>query len=181
MTAFPESSGAGLRMTALAAVAVLGCSSSSVLAKDLVATATDDGQFTVLLKAVEAAGMTKALQGPGPFTVFAPTDAAFQALPPGILENLMKPENKPELAKVLGYHVLAGRLTSTDVSKIVGDGTKKAAATTVINAPLTLSQGENGLMVNDARIVKADVNADNGLVQIINKVLIPAVPIQPDL
>ena len=163
----------------LAAITALCCSTGIVLAKDIVATATDAGQFAVLLKATTAAGMTKTLQSPGPFTVFAPTDAAFQALPPGTLDRLMKPENKQELAKVLGYHVLTGRLTSTEVSKIVGDGTTKAAAATVINVPLTLSKGANGLMVNDARIVNADVNADNGVVQVIDKVLIPAIPIQP--
>jgi uncharacterized surface protein with fasciclin (FAS1) repeats len=91
----------------------------------------------------------------------------------------MKPENKEELAKFLGYHVLTGVLTSADVSKIVGDGTKKTAAATVISAPVTLSKGENGLMVNDTRIIKADVKADNGVVQVIDKVLMPAMPIQP--
>jgi len=161
------------------AVAVACCTVSIALAKDIVATAKDAGQFAILLKAAEAAGMTKTLRSPGPFTVFAPTDAAFQALPPGTLDRLMKPENKQELAKILGYHVLTGRLTSTDVSKVVGDGSQKAAAASVINAPLTLSKGETGLMVNDARIVKNDVNADNGVVQVIDKVLIPPTPIQP--
>jgi uncharacterized surface protein with fasciclin (FAS1) repeats len=163
----------------VAAIAALCCSASTAMAKDIVGTAKDAGQFAMLLKAADAAGMTKALEGPGPFTVFAPTDAAFQALPPGTVERLMKPENKQELAKVLGYHVLTGVLTSADVSKIVGSGSKKAAAATVINAPVTLSKGENSLMVNDARIVKADVKADNGVVQIIDKVLMPAIPIQP--
>ncbi len=167
--------------SALAGLAALCFSTGILSAKDIVATATDAGQFAVLLKAAAAAGMTKTLQGPGPFTVFAPTDAAFQALPPGTLDRLMKPENKQELGKVLGYHVLTGRLISTDISKIVGDGTKKAVASTVTNAPLTLSKGENGLMVNDARITKPDVNADNGVVQVIDKVLFPSVPIQPKL
>jgi uncharacterized surface protein with fasciclin (FAS1) repeats len=163
----------------VAAVAAFCCSANIVMAKDIVGTAKDAGQFAMLLKAADAAGMTTALQGPGPFTIFAPTDAAFQALPAGTVERLMKPENKQELAKVLGYHLLTGRLTSTDVSKTVGDGTKKAAVATAINAPVTLSKGENGLMVNDAHIVQADVKADNGVVQVIDKVLMPAMPIQP--
>ncbi len=167
-------------MTRLALAVVVACCTVNIaMAKDIVAIAKDTGQFAILLKAVEAAGMTKTLQGPGPFTVFAPTDAAFQALPPGTLDRLMKPENKQELAKILGYHVLTGRLTSTDVSSVTGDGSKKAAAASVINVPLTLSKGDTGLMVNDARIVQNDVKADNGVVQVVDKVLIPATPIQP--
>ena len=96
------------------AAAILGGfgAAGAALAKDIVATATDAGQFTVFLEASRAAGMDKALQNPGPFTVFAPTDAAFQALPPGELDRLMKPANKQELGMVLGYHVLVGRLTA---------------------------------------------------------------------
>jgi uncharacterized surface protein with fasciclin (FAS1) repeats len=90
----------------VAAVAAVCCSANIVMAKDIVGTAKDAGRFAVLLKAADAAGMTTALQGPCPFTIFAPTDAAFQALPPGTVERLMKPENKQELAKVLGYHLL---------------------------------------------------------------------------
>ena len=85
-----------------AAIAGLFCSTSILWAKDIVATAADAGQFTIFLKAAEATGMAKTLHGPGPFTVFAPTDAAFQALPPGTLDRLMKPENKQELAMTLG-------------------------------------------------------------------------------
>ncbi len=151
----------------------------AALAKDIVATATDAGQFTVFLKASKAAGMDKALQNPGPFTVFAPTDAAFQALPPGELDRLMKPANKQELGMVLGYHVLVGRLTAPAVSQVVNDTTKGAAAT-IINQPLIFSSRGGKMMVNDAAIAQS-VDADNGVIHVIDKVLLPAKPLQPAL
>lgn len=165
----------------MSAIAALCWTTNIASAKDIVAAARDVGQFAIVLKAVEAAGMTKILQGSGPFTVFLPTDAAFQALPPGELERLMKPENKQELAGVLGYHVVIGRLSAADVSKIVGGGAQKATVATVTNKPLTFSTVEKALMVNDARIVETDMKVDNGVVQVIDKVLIPAVALQPVL
>ncbi|MEJ7747547.1 MAG: fasciclin domain-containing protein, partial [Luteimonas sp.] len=119
------------------------------------------------------AGMDKTLSQPGPYTVFAPTDAAFNALPPGMLDMLMKPENKDMLKKVLGYHMLFGRLTINDLKD------DKSAATTTNGAPVTLEKKDGAVMVNAAKIVQPDVAADNGTIHVIDKVLLPAKPVQP--
>jgi len=145
----------------------------AALAKDIVATATDAGQFTVFLKASKAAGMDKALQNPGPFTVFAPTDAAFAALPSEVAKRLMDPANKGELAKVLSYHVLAGRLITRDL------GPMPRAADSLIGAPVVLTPMATGVKVNDATITAPDMRVDNGIVHVIDKVLLPPMPIQP--
>jgi len=142
-------------------------------AKNLVETAKDAGQFSILLKAATAAGMDKMLAQPGPYTIFAPTDAAFNALPPGILDMLMKPENKDMLTKVLGYHALFGRLTVKELKD------PKSAAGTTNGQPVILEMKDGGVMVNDAKITQPDIAADNGVIHVINKVLIPAKPVQP--
>lgn len=145
------------------------------MAEDIVQTATEAGKFTMLLKAVRQAELEAKLTTPGPFTVFAPTDAAFQALPAGTAERLMNPANKSELAHVLSYHVLAGRLTSSDIAG------KNAAAATLNGQPLVL-HGENGTVtVNGAAIIQPDIQADNGIVHVIGTVLIPPTPIQPKM
>lgn len=154
-------------------IALMLVFSSTASAKNIVETAKDAGQFTILLKAATAAGMDKMLAQPGPYTVFAPTDAAFNALPPGMLDMLMKPANKDMLKKVLGYHVLFGRLTTKDLKD------PKSAATTTIGAPVILEVKNGAVMVNDAKITQPDMKADNGIIHVIDKVLIPAKPVQP--
>ncbi len=155
------------------ALSILVALSSVASAADLVGTAKAAGQFSILLKAAAAAGMDKTLMLPGPYTVFAPTDAAFNALPPGMLDMLMKPENKDMLKKVLGYHTLFGRLTTKDLKD------EKSAATTTNGQPVTLEKKDGAVMVNAAKIVQPDVPADNGVIQVIDKVLLPAKPVQP--
>lgn len=160
------------RAVAVACLSV-GLWASGARAADLVETARAAGQFTILLRAADAAGMTAMLKGPGPFTVFAPSDEAFRALPAGTLDMLLKPENRGQLKKVLGYHVAFGRLTT---------GTLKDPASAVmmtIGAPVVLKKEGGAVSANDAHVVTADVAADNGVVQVIDKVLMPATPVQP--
>lgn len=155
------------------ALAALIFASSNASAKNIVETAKASGQFTILLKAATAAGMDKTLAEPGPYTVFAPTDAAFNALPPGMLDKLMKPENKDMLKKVLGYHTLFGRLDTKDLKE------DKSAATTTIGQPVVLQKKGGAIMVNEATITQPDMPADNGVIHVIDKVLMPATPVQP--
>lgn len=155
------------------ALAMLLIVSSIVSAKDIVETARSAGQFSILLKAATAAGLDKTLAEPGPYTVFAPTDAAFNALPPGALERLMQPENKDLLKQVLGYHTLFGRLTTKDLKD------EKSAATATNGQPVILEKKNGAVMVNDAKIIQPDIPTDNGVIQVIDKVLMPAKPVQP--
>ncbi|MHC8338919.1 fasciclin domain-containing protein [Pseudomonas sp. HLT2-19-2] len=155
------------------ALAMLLIVSSIVSAKDIVETARSAGQFSILLKAATAAGLDKTLSEPGPYTVFAPTDAAFNALPPGALDRLMQPENKDLLKQVLGYHTLFGRLTTKDLKD------EKSAATATNGQPVILEKKNGAVMVNDAKIIQPDIPTDNGVIQVIDKVLMPAKPVQP--
>ncbi len=156
-----------------AACLSVGLCASGALAADLVETARAAGQFTILLRAADAAGMTAMLKGPGPFTVFAPTDEAFRTLPAGTLDMLLKPENRDQLKKVLGYHVAFGRLTTGALKD------PASAVTMTIGAPVVLKKEGGAVSANDAHVVTADVVADNGVVQVIDKVLMPATPVQP--
>ncbi len=133
---------------------------------DIVDTAVAAGQFKTLAAALQAAGLVDTLKGAGPFTVFAPTDAAFAALPAGTVENLLKPENKDQLVAVLTYHVVSGRYPAARVA-----GMTEAA--TVNGAKLDIQASGNAVSVGDARVVTADVNASNGVIHVIDKVLIP--------
>lgn len=155
------------------AMALTLASAGAASAANIVDTAKASGQFTILLKAATAAGMDKTLMQPGPYTVFAPTDAAFNALPPGMLDMLMQQQNKAMLKKILGYHTLFGRLKTTDLKA------PASAATTTIGAPVVLTMKNGAVMVNDAKITQSDIAADNGVIQVIDKVLMPAKPIQP--
>jgi uncharacterized surface protein with fasciclin (FAS1) repeats len=134
-------------------------------AKDIVDTAVGAGAFTTLVAAVTAAGLVDTLKGEGPFTVFAPTDAAFAALPAGTVEDLLKPENKDKLIAILTYHVVPGKVMSTDLS----EGLKAAS---VQGGELTITL-EGGAKVNGAVISTADVAASNGVIHIIDSVLLP--------
>lgn len=135
--------------------------------KNLVAVAKANGSFKTLTKALEAAGLVETLQGNGPFTVFAPTDEAFAELPADAVRDLLKPENKEVLKKILTYHVVSGQVLSSDLKA----GEVKSVEGGPINVRL-----EGGVMVNDAKVVQPDVKASNGVIHVINKVILP-----PDL
>ena len=134
---------------------------------DIVDTAVAAGQFTTLAKALTAAGLIDTLKGKGPYTVFAPTDEAFAKLPAGALDELLKPENKEKLKAVLLYHVVAGRVPSAQVVKLNGKTAKTVQGGTV------KIDTTNGVMVNDAKVVTADVKATNGVIHVIDTVLMP--------
>ncbi|MEP4979180.1 fasciclin domain-containing protein [Ascidiaceihabitans sp.] len=152
-------------LTAVAAVAIAG-SAMAGSKKDIVDTASGAGTFETLLAAATAAGLVDTLKGDGPLTVFAPTDAAFAALPAGTVETLLLPENKDQLTAILTYHVVAGKVMSTD---LVDD--MKAA--TVNGADLTIDL-DNGVMINDATVTAADIETSNGVIHVIDKVILPA-------
>ena len=130
---------------------------------DIVDTAVAAGDFKTLAKALQAAGLVDTLKGPGPFTVFAPTDAAFAKLPAGALDALLK--DKAKLTKVLTYHVVPGKVTAADVVKL-------SSAKTVEGQSVTID-ASNGVKVGNAKVVKADVMASNGVIHVIDTVLIP--------
>ena len=138
-----------------------------VESKDIVDTAVAAGSFNTLVAAVQAAGLESTLRGAGPFTVFAPTDAAFAALPAGTVENLLKPENKDKLVAILTYHVLPGEVMSSAI------GMQTLTPATVQGATVKVVGGADGVMVNDAKVVTADVDASNGVIHVIDKVIMP--------
>lgn len=133
--------------------------------KDLVAVASGADNFKTLVAAVKAAGLVETLQGKGPFTVFAPTDAAFAKLPPGTVEDLLKPENRDKLIAILKYHVIAGKVMAADV--------KTMEVKTVEGQSLKLVVSADGVTVDNAKVVKTDVMADNGVIHVIDTVIIP--------
>jgi uncharacterized surface protein with fasciclin (FAS1) repeats len=152
--------------TILALTAIIGFASTSTFAADdIVATAKSAGSFKTLTAALDAAGKTKMLQEKGPYTVFAPTDEAFAALPKGTVEDLLKPENKEKLGKILAYHVLSGKVMAADV--------KTMKAKSANGAELDVKVDGGNVTVNDAKVVKADVAASNGVIHVIDKVLLP--------
>ena len=132
---------------------------------DIVDTAVNAEGFETLVAAVEAAGLVETLKGEGPFTVFAPTDEAFAALPEGTVEDLLLPENKDQLTAILTYHVVPGKVMSGDLS----DG---MTAATVEGSEVTIMT-EGGVMVNDATVVQPDIEASNGVIHVIDKVIMP--------
>ncbi len=134
--------------------------------KDIVDLAVGSDNLKTLVAAVKAGGLVDVLKGDGPFTVFAPTDEAFAALPKGTLEMLLKPENKDKLVKILTYHVVSGKVMSTDLS----NGQKAA---TVQGDKVAVSIGGGNVKINDAKVVAADVKAKNGVVHVIDKVILP--------
>jgi uncharacterized surface protein with fasciclin (FAS1) repeats len=139
--------------------------SAAAMTKDIVETATEAGSFTTLLTAVKAAGLTETLQGSGPFTVFAPTDAAFAALPAGTLDGLLK--DPAALKKVLLYHVVSGSVTS---DKVVG----LSSAPSVEGSPIAISVKDGTVYLDDAsKVVTPDVMASNGVIHVIDKVILP--------
>jgi uncharacterized surface protein with fasciclin (FAS1) repeats len=155
---------------AAVAVAVVGLAvgSSNVRAaeKDIVDTAVGAGQFKTLAAALDAAGLVATLKDPGPFTVFAPTDDAFAKLPAGTVENLLKPENKDQLVAILTYHVVAGKVMAADVVKL-------EEAKTVNGKMVDIKVKDDTVMVNDAKVTKTDIVASNGVIHVIDTVILP--------
>jgi len=133
--------------------------------KDIVAVASGNGSFNTLVAAVKAAGLVDTLQGPGPFTVFAPTDEAFAKLPKGTVEDLLKPENKAKLVSILTYHVVAGKVMAADV--------KTMKAKTVNGQSLDVKVTDGAVTVDKAKVVKTDVAASNGIIHVIDTVVLP--------
>ena len=134
---------------------------------NIVETAVNHGSFKTLVAAVTAAELVETLSGKGPFTVFAPLDDAFAALPAGTVDSLVQPDNKAKLQSILTYHVVAGKVLSTDLT----DGMK---AKTVNGAEITIHLKDGKVLINDAEVVVADVQTDNGVIHAINKVIMPA-------
>jgi len=134
--------------------------------KDIVDTAVAAGSFQTLAKALQAADLVDTLKGPGPFTVFAPTDEAFAKLPAGTLDDLLKPENKDKLRAILTYHVVAGNIPSARVVKL-------SSAKTVNGQELKITVMGGSVMVNNAHIVKTDIFASNGVIHVIDAVILP--------
>jgi uncharacterized surface protein with fasciclin (FAS1) repeats len=146
--------------------------------KNIVQNAVNSKDHTTLVAAVKAAGLVPTLESPGPFTVFAPTNDAFAKLPDGTVQTLLKPENKELLTKILTYHVVAGRLTTGDLKKMIKDGGGKAELKTVEGAPLTVQEKDGQLWIVDAKgdtaaITISNVLQSNGVIQVINTVMLP--------
>jgi uncharacterized surface protein with fasciclin (FAS1) repeats len=134
--------------------------------KDIVEIAASAGSFNTLVAAVKAAGLVDTLKGDGPFTVFAPTDEAFAKLPGGTVENLLKPENKDKLTAVLTYHVVQGRVTAGEVVNLT-------SAKTVNGRALRIDTKDGKVMVDNARVTAADIMASNGVIHVIDSVVLP--------
>ncbi|WP_282077907.1 fasciclin domain-containing protein [Epibacterium ulvae] len=152
-------------LTTVAATLVAGAAFAGGQAKDIVGTAKAAGDFGTLLAAAEAAGLVDTLKGDGPFTVFAPTDAAFAALPDGTVESLLKPENKDQLVSILTYHVVPGKVMS-------GDLVDDMKAATVQGSSITIDL-DDGVKVNSASVTAADIEAKNGVIHVIDQVILP--------
>jgi uncharacterized surface protein with fasciclin (FAS1) repeats len=152
-------------LTASTAMIAAAPALAGSMKKDIVDTAVEAGSFTTLVAAVQAAGLVDTLKGDGPFTVFAPTDDAFAALPEGTVEELLKPENKDQLTAILTYHVVPGKVMSTDLS----DG---MMAATVEGTEVTIKT-EGGVMVDGANVVTADIETSNGVIHVIDGVIMP--------
>jgi len=175
---------------ALALAAILCASSTQAMAqvtvggapmfasKDIVDNAVNSKDHTTLVAAVKAAGLVDTLKGPGPFTVFAPTNEAFAALPPGTVDTLLKPENKGKLTSVLTYHVVAGKMDASALMAAIKAGGGKATLKTVEGDPLTVTAAGGKVMVMDesggtAVVTIADVYQSNGVIHVVDKVLLP--------
>ncbi|MCB6178149.1 fasciclin domain-containing protein [Rhodobacter sp. Har01] len=151
---------------AISAVALFAACVPADTQPDIVDIASSNDDFSTLVAAVSAAGLVETLKGDGPFTVFAPTNAAFAALPPGTVENLLKPENKDQLVKILTYHVVPGEVTSDQLA-----GKRMDVAT--VQGQTVHVDGREGVKVNKSRVTTADLMASNGVIHVIDKVLLP--------
>ena len=157
-----------LATLAVAAAAAVGIGSASAPAAetDIVETAIAAGQFKTLATALDRAGLVSTLKGQGPYTVFAPTDAAFAKLPAGTVDNLLKPENKAQLTAILTYHVVPGRVMAADVVQL-------KEAETVNGKMVDVNADGGSVMINDAKVTAADVTASNGVIHVIDTVILP--------
>jgi len=159
-----------MKKTLVSLALAMGMTSSAMaggmMKKDIVDTAVGAGQFTTLVAAVQAAGLVDALKGDGPMTVFAPTDAAFAALPEGTVENLLKPENKDQLIDILTYHVLPGAVMASDVNA-------KKLTVEMLNGDSATVTGWDGVKIDGATVVSADIEATNGVIHVIDQVILP--------
>ncbi len=157
-----------LRLSLIATLAALPLLFGGLAAKaaDIVDTAVEAGQFKTLVAAVEAAELVETLKGDGPFTVFAPTDEAFAKLPEGTLENLLKPENKDQLVAILTYHVVPGKIMSGDIAG------KTADVETVQGGKLAVD-AMDGVKVDEAQVITADIETSNGVIHVIDTVVLP--------
>ena len=179
-----------LPLTAVALAAILSAAALPALAqvmvggapmfanKDIVDNAVNSKDHTTLVAAVKAAGLVPTLKGTGPFTVFAPTNAAFDALPAGTVDTLLKPENKSALTKVLTYHVVAGKMDSAALMKAIDAGNGKAMLTEVSGGMLTATRSGTMIMLTDesggmAHVTIPDVVQSNGVIHVVDKVLLP--------
>jgi transforming growth factor-beta-induced protein len=135
-------------------------------AGDIVDTAVGAGSFNTLVAAVKAAGLVETLKGPGPFTVFAPTDEAFAKLPAGTVQDLLKPENREKLAAILTYHVVPGKVMAADVIRLT-------KAKTVQGQEVKIKTGSGGVMVDNAKVVRTDIETSNGVIHVIDTVILP--------
>ena len=163
---------------AMAVIALASVFTSATAQKTVVDIALGSKDHSTLVAAVKAAGLVETLQSAGPFTVFAPVNAAFGKLPAGTVETLLKPENKSTLTKVLTYHVIAGNLDAAAVVKAITDGGGKAAVKTVSGGTLTASLKDGKVILTDenggvATVVATDLKAENGLVHVIDTVVLP--------
>jgi transforming growth factor-beta-induced protein len=144
--------------------AMLGATVFAGAEKNIVQTAISAGNFNTLVRALQSAGLADALQGPGPFTVFAPTDEAFAKLPAGTLESLLK--NPEKLAQILKYHVVSGKVMASDVIKLT-------SAKTLEGSEVMIHADNTGVMVNNAKVVKTDIVCSNGVIHVIDSVILP--------
>jgi uncharacterized surface protein with fasciclin (FAS1) repeats len=158
----------GMLVMGLAGVLAFGLSTARAAdSQDIVDTAVSAGSFKTLAKALDAAGLVQTLKGPGPFTVFAPTDEAFAKLPAGTLEQLLKPEQKTQLQRILTYHVVSGKVLAADVAKL-------RTAKTVSGDSITVTARDGKVQVDKANVVKTDIAASNGVIHVIDAVIMPA-------
>ncbi len=157
------------KLLGLFAVLALAAPALAADKKDIVDTAASAENFKTLVAAVKAAGLVETLKGDGPFTVLAPTDEAFAKLPKGTVEALLKPENKDKLVAILTYHVIPAKAMKADVAKLDGKAVKTAQGGMV-----KVSAGSDGVMVNNAKVVATDIECSNGVIHVIDAVLLPA-------
>ena len=156
-----------LTFTSLALVGMLAAAPARAQqTQNIVDTAVAAGSFTTLAKALTAADLVATLQGPGPFTVFAPTDEAFAKLPAGTLDNLLKPENKDKLRRILTYHVVAGEVRAADVVKL-------QSAKAVSGDTITVKASDGKVHVDGANVTRTDIRASNGVIHVIDTVILP--------
>lgn len=151
---------------AASTLALAGCATMPTAEPDIVDVAQSAGTFNTLVAAVGAADLVGTLKSDGPFTVFAPTDAAFAALPAGTVETLLQPENKDQLVSILTYHVLPGKVMAADIAG-------QRLSPTTVNGQAVHVDGTNGVTVENATVIKADIPASNGVIHVIDQVLLP--------